>query len=106
VAVTPQAASDWLMRTPDFQRDTAAELGTQVHVMAEALGRGEIVPIGEALRPYFPPTGELRAGPIRWATAPRRAINRRWNAILRREPPLAPGTVTDARLPGSYGPSQ
>jgi hypothetical protein len=49
----PQAAIDWLKKIPDFARDTAADLGTQVHAMAEALGRGELVPLEETLRPYL-----------------------------------------------------
>jgi hypothetical protein len=48
-----QAAIDWLKRIPDFARDSAAELGTQVHVMAEAIGRGELLAVDEALRPYL-----------------------------------------------------
>ena len=49
----PQAAIDWLKKIPDFQRDTAADLGTQVHAMAEAIGRGELLPLEEPLRPYL-----------------------------------------------------
>jgi hypothetical protein len=49
----PQAAVDWLKRIPDYARDTAADLGTQVHAMAEALGRGEPVAVDDALRPYL-----------------------------------------------------
>ncbi len=44
---------DWLKRIPDYARDTAADLGTQVHAMAEALGRGEPVTVDESLRPYL-----------------------------------------------------
>jgi hypothetical protein len=49
----PQAAVEWLKRIPDYTRDTAADLGTQVHAMAEALGRGEPVRVDESLRPYL-----------------------------------------------------
>jgi hypothetical protein len=49
----PQAAIDWLKKIPDFARDTAADLGTQVHAMAEAIGRGELVALEETLRPYL-----------------------------------------------------
>ena len=49
----PQAAIDWLKKIPDFARDSAADLGTAVHAMAEALGRGEPVRIDESLRPYL-----------------------------------------------------
>jgi hypothetical protein len=49
----PQAAVDWLKKIPDYQRDGAAELGTQVHAMAEALGRGELMTVDEAVRPYL-----------------------------------------------------
>jgi hypothetical protein len=49
----PLAAVEWLKRIPDHQRDAAADLGTQVHAMAEALGRGEPVSIDESLGPYL-----------------------------------------------------
>ena len=49
----PQAAVEWLKRIPDYTRDVAADLGTQVHAMAEALGRGEPAPVDESLRPYL-----------------------------------------------------
>ena len=47
------AAVEWFKRIPDYTRDTAADLGTQVHAMAEALGRGEAVTVDESLRPYL-----------------------------------------------------
>jgi hypothetical protein len=31
----PKAAADWLARIPDFQRDTAADMGSAVHRLAE-----------------------------------------------------------------------
>src|ERR1039457_530677 len=49
----PGAAVEWLKRIPDYARDTAAALGTAVHAMAEALGRGEPVTVDESLRPYL-----------------------------------------------------
>jgi hypothetical protein len=49
----PGAAIEWLKRIPDYARDVAADLGTQVHAMAEALGRGEPVSVDESLRPYL-----------------------------------------------------
>ena len=49
----PGAAVEWLKRIPDYTRDTAADLGTAVHAMAEALGRGEPVVVDESLRPYL-----------------------------------------------------
>jgi len=49
----PGAAVDWLKRIPDYTRDTAADLGTQVHAMAEAIGRGDPVAVDESLRPYL-----------------------------------------------------
>jgi hypothetical protein len=49
----PGAAVEWLKRIPDYTRDVAADLGTQVHAMAEALGRGEPVAVDESLRPYL-----------------------------------------------------
>ena len=49
----PQAAVEWLKRIPDYTRDTAADLGTAVHAMAEAIGRGEPAAVDETLRPYL-----------------------------------------------------
>jgi hypothetical protein len=49
----PGAAVEWLKRIPDYARDTAADLGTAVHAMAEALGRGEPAAVDESLRPYL-----------------------------------------------------
>jgi hypothetical protein len=34
------AATDWLKRIPDYQRDTAADIGTRVHALAEQINRG------------------------------------------------------------------
>jgi hypothetical protein len=49
----PQAAVEWLKRIPDYQRDVAADLGTRVHALAEAIGRGELVTVDLELRPYL-----------------------------------------------------
>jgi hypothetical protein len=49
----PSAAVDWLKRIPDYTRDTAADLGTAVHAMAEAIGRGDPVAVDESVRPYL-----------------------------------------------------
>jgi hypothetical protein len=37
----PDAAARWLSAIPDYKRDTAAELGSAVHRMAEQIARGE-----------------------------------------------------------------
>ena len=34
------AATDWLKRIPDFERDTAADIGTRVHRLVEQVARG------------------------------------------------------------------
>jgi hypothetical protein len=34
------AATDWLKRIPDYQRDTAADIGTRVHRLVEQVARG------------------------------------------------------------------
>jgi len=47
-----QAAVDWLKRIPDYRRDASADLGTQVHAAAEAIGRGQIVSVGDDVRPF------------------------------------------------------
>lgn len=35
-----QAAVDWLKRIPDYQRDSSADLGTRVHILAEKVAYG------------------------------------------------------------------
>lgn len=35
----PDAAQRWLASIPDYQRDTAADLGSRIHVLAEAIAR-------------------------------------------------------------------
>lgn len=49
----PQAAIDWLKRTPDYQRDTSADLGTRVHAIAEAIARNEPVRVADDVRPFI-----------------------------------------------------
>lgn len=49
----PTAAVEWLKRIPDYQRDAAADLGTQVHAMAESIGRGEPVLVDDVVRRYL-----------------------------------------------------
>ena len=48
----PSAAQSWLQGIPDFQRDTAADLGSRVHALAEATVRGEEVELTEEERPF------------------------------------------------------
>jgi hypothetical protein len=47
-----QAAIDYLKGIPDFQRDTAADLGSAVHAFAEQIARGESIMVTEAEAPY------------------------------------------------------
>ena len=46
------AAVAWLKGIPDFQRDTAADIGTRVHQLAEQLARGAEPDVAEAEAPY------------------------------------------------------
>jgi hypothetical protein len=39
-----EAAIDWLKRIPDYIKDSAADLGTRVHYIAEQIGKGETPP--------------------------------------------------------------
>ena len=48
----PQAAIDWLKTIPDFQRDRAADRGTNVHAIAEQIARGQQPEIPEELGSY------------------------------------------------------
>jgi hypothetical protein len=34
------AATDWLKRIPDYQRDSAADVGSRIHALAEQINRG------------------------------------------------------------------
>jgi hypothetical protein len=45
-------AINWLSRIPDFQRDTAADIGSAVHRMAEKVVRGHEQEIPEDQRPF------------------------------------------------------
>jgi hypothetical protein len=46
------AATDWLKRIPDFERDTAADIGTRVHRLVEQLARGVAPDVADAEAPY------------------------------------------------------
>ena len=48
----PQAAIDWLKTIPDYQRDRAADRGSNVHAIAEQIIRGQKPEIPEELGPY------------------------------------------------------
>jgi hypothetical protein len=48
----PSAAQRWLSGIPDYQRDTAADLGTRVHTLAEAEGKGEEIEPTELEAPF------------------------------------------------------
>ena len=46
------AAVNWLKAIPDYQRDTAADIGSRIHGLAERLARGESVEVTEQERPF------------------------------------------------------
>jgi hypothetical protein len=46
------AAVNWLKTIPDFQRDVSADLGTAIHAAAEAIARGETMPIEREVQPF------------------------------------------------------
>ncbi len=48
----PEAAVEWLKRIPDFARDRSADLGSRVHAVAEAIGRGESVAVEPDISPF------------------------------------------------------
>lgn len=48
----PEAAVAWLKSIPDYQRDTAADIGSRVHTLAERLARGEAVEVTDEERPF------------------------------------------------------
>jgi hypothetical protein len=48
----PQAAVDWLKRIPDYQRDTSADLGTRVHILAEKVAFGESPEVTDEEAPF------------------------------------------------------
>jgi hypothetical protein len=48
----PQAGVEFLKRIPDYKSDTAKDLGTRIHALAEAVGRGESVELTDEERPF------------------------------------------------------
>lgn len=48
----PEAATKWLSAIPDYQRETAAELGTLIHAMAEALHRKQDIEVTPETEPF------------------------------------------------------
>ncbi len=49
----PESAGKWLATIPGYQRDTAADVGTRVHALAEAVSRGLDVTVTDAERPFI-----------------------------------------------------
>lgn len=49
----PESAIRWLKDIPGYQRDKAADLGTSVHAIAEAIARGDDPAITELERPFI-----------------------------------------------------
>ena len=49
----PKAAADWLARIPDYQRDTAGDLGSAVHRLAEDISRDREITVTEEQRPFI-----------------------------------------------------
>lgn len=49
----PDSAARWLATIPGYQRDVAADIGTTVHELTEALSRGDEVHLGEDVAPYI-----------------------------------------------------
>ena len=48
----PVAAVNWLKSIPDYQRDTAADLGTRVHMLAEQIAAGGTPDMGDVEAPF------------------------------------------------------
>jgi hypothetical protein len=48
----PEAAAKWLSAIPDYQRETAADLGTVVHALAEAIARGIEIEVDPTTEPF------------------------------------------------------
>ena len=48
-----ESASKWLATIPGYQRDTAANIGTRVHALAESIARNQDVSVTEAEEPYI-----------------------------------------------------
>ena len=49
----PEAAQRWLSAIPDYQRDSAADLGSRIHALAEAISRDVEVEPTEEEQPYI-----------------------------------------------------
>lgn len=49
----PDAAIKWVASTPDYQRDTSADLGTRIHALAEAITRGQEVTYADEEAPFI-----------------------------------------------------
>ena len=47
------AAINWLKAIPDYQRDTAADIGTRVHALAESIAKGLPVTMTDEERPFL-----------------------------------------------------
>jgi hypothetical protein len=68
------AATDWLKRIPDYQRDTAADIGSRVHRLVEQLARGTDPEVDPG-RPKAPIPGfQRRATPPRIPASPARVL--------------------------------
>ncbi len=52
-AAGAESAGKWLATIPGYQRDTAADVGTRVHALAEAVSRGLDVTVTDAERPFI-----------------------------------------------------
>lgn len=48
----PLKAVDWLKGIPDYQKDTAADLGSAVHAFAEQIARGEDPDVPDDSKPF------------------------------------------------------
>ena len=49
----PEAATKWLSAIPDYQRETAAETGTLVHALAEAIHRKIEIEVDATTEPFI-----------------------------------------------------
>ncbi len=49
----PDSAAKWLSSIPDYQRDTSADLGTRIHILAEGIVRGQRVEVTPEEAPYI-----------------------------------------------------
>lgn len=48
-----ESAAKWLGTIPGYQRDTAADIGTRIHALAESISRGNEVVLTEAEQPFI-----------------------------------------------------